>query len=457
MKKIKEFLKGKSILMLFVMLSCALLGVVDASSMAAEVVAPTAETDGVTILGDAVTDQVSREEGDGIVLNDIDRKVVKIRPMGNPLEQIARFANKVHCTSPKHEYASTDTLPCKSTVATAYTATGAEQAEINLASNKIFSVKETLLFPFITGGDELGASNNEWLMLYIVGKSTDGKLIVKPVNGIKSGDTVNTIPSIPLGSKVIRAGRAHNEIDMQTAPYAKIPSKTYQYMQTFRAQVEQSTLAKIEKKEVDWTFSDDEEEAVFDMKRGMNKSFFLGSKRFIYDLQEKRVYFTGGIWYQAGQTFAYGTSVDDLQMTEEMLVDLSKTCFTGNAGNKKKIFLVGSELMANLSKIKRDRVINDQNTVTKFGIEFEIIKTNFGKFWVILDESMDELGLSDSGLVFDANLLRKIYYKELESRDFDKRKDGTSDVDARAITEMSGLILQNPNAHTKVIPTTVEA
>lgn len=456
MKKIRDFLMSKGFLMLLVMLACSLFGVVDAGTMAAEVVVDTG-TESKTVLGETVTDQLNRAEGDNFILNEIDRKVVKIRPMGNPLEQISRFANKVHSNSPVYEYPSTDTLSCKTTVATAYVGVGAEQASINLASNKIVSVKETLLFPAIKGGDEKGIENNEWLMLYVVGKTAENQLIVKPVNGIKSDDVLNTIPSLPLGSTVIRAGRAHNEIDMQTAPYAKLPKKTKQYMQTFRAQVEESTLAKIANKEVDWGFSDNEEEAVFDMKRGMNKSFFMGSRRFIYDEKEHKVYFTGGIWYQAGQTFAYGNNVEDLQMTEEMLVDLSKKCFTGNAGNKKKIFLVGSDLMANLSKIKRDRVIYNQNTVTKFGIEFEKIKTNFGEFWVILDESLDELGLSDSGLVFDANLLRKIYYKELESRDFDKRKDGTSDVDARAITEMSGLILQNPNAHTKVIPTMTAA
>ena len=44
-------------------------------------------------------------------------------------------------------------------------------------------------------------------------------------------------------------------------------------------QVEQSTLAKIGKKEVDWSFSDLEEDGIYDMRLGMEGSFMFGVKR----------------------------------------------------------------------------------------------------------------------------------------------------------------------------------
>ena len=56
------------------------------------------------------------------------------------------------------------------------------------------------------------------------------------------------------------------------------------------------------------------------------------------------------------------------------------------------------------------------------------------------------------GLIFDANFLRKKYIKELSAMDLELRKSGAKDVDARTITEISGLVLQNPKAHVKVVP-----
>lgn len=54
----------------------------------------------------------------------------------------------------------------------------------------------------------------------------------------------------------------------------------------------------------------------------------------------------------AGKEFTYGTSASNLQITEKMLIDLAKETFTGYSGNKKKILLAGSGLIANLSNIE---------------------------------------------------------------------------------------------------------
>lgn len=448
----KNLFKSSNLIMLLVMILCSLVGVVDASVLGAEVVATGAG--GVVASGTEVTTQFTREHSEDLLLNDIEKKVVKIRPMGNPLEQLSRYATRRSSKSQRHEYYSTDTLPCTAKMKTAYDATsgGENQTTIDTTNNGIFSKYETIIIPSINGFNELGAPNEEFLMLYIVDKAQDGKLVVAPVNGSKIGENYNCMPSIPVDTELIRAGRAHNELDMQTSTYACVPTKKSQFLQIFRAQIEESTLQKISDKEVDWTFSDLEEEAIFDMKRGMNKSFWLGSKRVIMDPTSKEVYMTGGIWYQAGKTFVYGKNSSDLQFTEEMLVDLTKIAFTGNAGSGVKIFLMGSDLMANLSKIKRERTINDNNTVTKYGITFEEIKTNFGRLWCVHDESLDEMGFSSKGLIFDANYLRKISVYELKTKDLDLRGAGTKDVDARTISEISGIVLQNPEAHVKVVP-----
>ena len=454
--KNKERFKGTAFLL--VMLLCALCGVVDGSVMAAE--ATTGAGGGVMQTGagegaggtNAMTVQNTQQNSPDLLLNELEKKVVKIRPMGNPLEQIARYATRRSSNSLIVEHYTTDTLAVKAKISAAYAEISSNQVILDTTNNDIFSKFETLLIPKVKGYMLDGVTEDRaGLMLYVVDKSVDDKLIVTAVNGKKIGEKDFCIPSIPADSEIIRAGRAHNETDMQTTTYACVPTKKKQYLQTFRAQIEESTLHKIADKEVDWDFSDLEQEAIFDMKRGMSKTFYCGVDRIVPDKKKKNVYFTRGIWWQAGKTFAYGKP-GDLQFTKEMLVDLHKVAFTGNAGNKQKVFIVGSDLMTNLSKIDYSRVMTNEKIFTMHGIRFKEITTNFGTLLTVHDESLDELGLSHSGIIIDVDYLRKYSIKELQTTDFDLRKGGDADVDARAITEIAGLVLQNPDAHVIVGP-----
>ena len=458
----KEFFKNrerfKGAALLLVMLLCSLCGVVDGSVMAAEAAAGAGGGDISTGAGagaggnNVVTTQYTREHSAELLLNEIEKKVVHIRPMGNPLEQISRYASRRSSKSVIVEHYTTDTLAVDAKILVAYVESASDQVTLDTTNNKIYSKYETLLIPSVKGYNKDGSKEDEaGLMLYVLGKTQEGKLIVAAVNGKTIGETEQCIPSIPADSKIIRAGRAHNETDMQTTTYACTPTKKKQYLQTFRAQIEESTLQKIADKEADWNFTDLENEAIFDMKRGMSKTFYCGVDRVIMDLDGKEVYFTKGIWWQAGKTFAYGRP-GDTQFTKEDLVDLHKVAFTGNAGNKEKVFIVGSDLMSNLSKIDHSRVMTNEKTFTMYGIRFKEITTNFGTLLTVHDESLDELGLSNSGIIIDVDYLRKYSIKELQTMDFDFRKGGTADVDARAISEISGLVLQNPDAHVRVVP-----
>jgi hypothetical protein len=437
--------------MMTVMLLCSLLGITDAGAMTADAVAGAGG--GVVDPGAINTVQFSRENSEDLILNDVERKVVKIRPMGNPLEQLSRYATRRSSHSQIHEYYSTDVLPVKTTLKTGYTpgTTGDDHVTIDTNNNAIFSVKETIIFPSVLGYDDTGAVQTEVnFVAYVVNKASDKKLIIKPVNGRSIGGVGNSVPALPVGTPILRAGRGHNEVDMQTSAYACDPTKTRQFLQIFKCQIEETTLHKIADKEADWDFSDVEAEAIFDMKRGMNKNFLLGARRLIRDDDDRDVFLTGGIWWQAGKTFVYGNA-QSTQLTFNDLVHLSEEAFTGNAGNKEKIFLTGSGLMTNLSLIKyADTQKPSNNTFVKYGITFKEITTNFGTFWVVLDESFDEAGMYDKGLIIDPEFLRKVSIHELKAMDFDLRKSGDRNVDARTIEEISALLLQNPDAHIRV-------
>lgn len=447
MRKLKNQIFKMQWLVAIVAFISALMGV-DACSMAEAVTPPGG---GAVSQGDIVTRQWVDEVSKELNLNTIERKVIKIRPMANPLEHMARLASRRASTSQVYEYYSTDVLDASATT-TAEIAAGGTTGVLKTDKDGIFSKYETVICSGVYGykEDEKDTqSTEEELMLYITNKGDGGALTVIPVNGKGAN---NTFPQIPVGTKIIRAGRAHNELDAQTSPYATAPTKTHQYLEIFMAQIEESTLQKMAEQEADWDFSDIEEEAIFDMKRGMNKSFWKGPGRKIRNQDGKDVYITKGIWYQTPKKFVYGASSTDLSWTSDMLIDLSKTVFCGNASGKRKTFLCGSELMAGISKIKTDKIQVNDNVKVRFGLEFREIHTNFGTLEVILDESLDEMGMSKCGMIVDMEYFRKPAIEEMRVADLDLKTSGQRRADARTITEISGLILQNPNAHCKVVP-----
>jgi hypothetical protein len=173
-------------------------------------------------------------------------------------------------------------------------------------------------------------------------------------------------------------------------------------------------------------------------------------KRKTYDESRREVYFTGGVYWQAKKKFPYAANGEG-QFTYEELVHLTETAFTGGNGSKKKYFLVGSGLMTQLSLIRyAENQKPADKTHVRYGITFKEITTNFGTLYVVHDETFDRAGMRESGLIFDPSLLRKYSIYDMKATDFDLRKSGERDVDARTISEISGLVLQNPEAHIRV-------
>lgn len=397
----------------------------------------------------------TRTDVDQLILDQIDKQVIKIRPVANPLDTISRHigdVKKSHSQVVRH-YAI-DVLPSEATV-TAAIAGGVVQSVLNTNNNDIFSVDETLMCENTNGFKEDGTTPaNEWLILYIVEKDASGALIVRAVNGENCGGAENTIPEIKADTKLIRMGRAGSEDQITTPPYASNPTPSEQYLQKFMAQVEETTLRKLAETEVEWNFSDMEEESLYDMKCGMNRSFWLGVKRVrrFPTKKGKDTYFTQGIWWQAGKKFEYGTDPANLQIDEKMLVEIMKVAFTGNAGSKQKVWICGSDLIENLEKIEYVKIIRVGSSHQAFGLTFDSIKSKFGTLWVCHDESLDSMGLADSGLILDTNCLRK-WTLGWRVENHDLVKASIRDADSRWFSEICGLVLRNPKAHVLTVPT----
>ena len=332
--------------------------------------------DGKHVVDGPLTTDLTREGSPDLLLNEIDQQIVKIRPMSTPIDQISRYAGSKHAGSMVVDYYSVDTKPTSATLSEDVEPVSEQGGDgssptvvIKTSNNDIFDPTDTILVQNTPGFDVNGRENNQDLMLYVISRDNNG-VTVMAVNGPTVNGIPNCIPEMSSGVTLVRMGRAASELDVQSPQFEALPMKSRNLCQIFKMQVEQSTLQRLANKEIGWTMSDQEEAAVYDMRLGMEKSFLFGTARQLWDNNKKEyVYFTGGIWNQAGKEH-YIESATELTVSD--MVELMRKAFTGNAGSKRKILIGGSELISRISKLDYTRVITAGQHVSKWGIDFTL-------------------------------------------------------------------------------------
>lgn len=390
-----------------------------------------------------LTTTVAESASPGLLRSEIDSRIVKIRPMSTPLDQISRYGGSRQCRSMKVEYYSVDTKPVTATLTAAYTApderaiTGDTVAELTVSEPGIFQRSTTVLVPSVK------TSSGEPLVLYVV-NCDSSKITVKPVNHTTSKGYA-LVPSIAADSKLVRMGRAAAELDVTTPMFEALPRKDHNLCQIFKAQVEQSTFVKIANKEVGWTFSDQEEAAIIDMRMGMEKNFLMGHRGRI-TVEGNEILLTGGIWNQTDNDYTYSSIT-----SEADLVGLCKQAFANNAGSSRKVLLAGSDLIEALHKIDHSRVISSEKAVTKWGLDFTEIHSKFGTLYVMLSEVFDQCGMPANGMVIDPEYITKYSHVPFRTERLDLRAAGLRNTDAIVITEASCLVLRYPKTHMRII------
>lgn len=413
---------------------------------------------GKIISGEPLTRDLTLRESDGLIKNEIDDRITKIRPMSTPIDQLSRWAGARKASSMVVDYYSVDIKPTKATMSKAYTepesgsaTSAAQKVTIDTSNNDIFEVSETIMVQGVKGYESDGTTRSKSdLVLYITSKEENGTLNVYAINGKKIGSIENCVPSIPASTTLIRMGRAATELDVQTAQFEALPVKEQNNCQIFKIQVEQSTFQKIAAKEVQWDFSDSEEAAIYDMRLGMEKTFMFGVKRTLYDSRKKEnVSLTGGIWWQAGKEYEFDSSKE---LTQDDLIDIMKEAFTGNGGNKRKVLIGGSDFIGRINKLEVTKVIAADDEYVKWGIDFSEIRSKFGKFYVLYSEVFDDCGMSDYGFVFDPEFVTRWAHVPFGHQKLDLKSAGIRNTDAVVMTEASCLTLRYPAAHMRIVP-----
>ncbi len=403
--------------------------------------------------------EVTGADNPNLYVKEIDKRITKMRPMKTPIDQITRSAAEVSkSNSMIVKYYSVSTRSIKTNIKTAVTemASGATSKAIEVNDATLFSATDTIRVVGVKGYKEDGVTvDTKDLMLYVVGKAEDtGYPTVIAVNGKRNSDGSNSIvPAIAVNKTIIRMGRAAAEIDVETGQFYNLPTPEEQYCQVFMMQVEQSTADKMWDKEVDWNFSDMEEDSIYDMRLGMENSFLFGIKGKSKDPKKSGadVYFTGGIWWMGGKDIAIGTTTNgETVITDNEMVDFCKTLFVGNdSGNGTKIGFAGSNMLAALAKIESERfkVVKE---FERWGLKFTSFDTNFGKLLVMHHELMNENELSNAMFVIDPEYLRKKAFRTWDRKEYDMAKLAKRDTTAVVMKEASCCYLVYPKAHARV-------
>ena len=450
----KNCIDGSGVFMVVFAVMCFLFGVVDGGLLAANA-SVTPSHGGAIGIDEPTSVTRTNEDSVNLLLDEIDPRVTKIRPHEVVLDTISRHGDTRNSDSQVVRHYAVDVLDLNALVTTAIVA-GNAQEELITSDDAIFAVDQTVLCDGIPGylDDGVTVDVENDLMLYIVGVSNNNHPLAIPVNGAKATATSPmTFPAIPVNTVLIRAGRAGAESQIATDPYSGIPTDFPQFLQKFMTQIEMTTLFRIRDKEVKWDFSDKEEEALFDMKRTMNITFWRGVKKMLkvrvrntHNNKVEEVYFTGGVWNQAGKEFSFGGSA----ITHNNIISMMKTAFVGNASSKTKLFIMGSDLLEKFEQVDYIKHMLAGARKQAYGLEFSEIVSHFGRLMVIHDQTLNDLGWSDRGFILDVDFLRK-WTMGWRVEEFDLKKSMQSDSEARMLMEICGLVLRNPEAHMRVL------
>ena len=396
---------------------------------------------------------------------EIDKRITKIRPMATPIDQISRYATAQKSGSFDVKYYSVGTRPITCKTSGEITAQSSGQSiELKVDDPLMFTLDDTIRVVGVKGKyDEKGKAydpsdeNTPDLVLCVCGRTQDTNMpVVYAVNGLLDSNNVPIwVPAIPSGTTLARMGKACGELDVQTGRFNNTPTPEIQYCQNFMIQIEQSTFDKIASKEIDWTFSDIEEDGIYDMRLSQENTYLFGVKNCINHVSKNgtKTWFTGGIWYMAGKDIEVGTWDSTKKcavITDDDLVDISKDLFVGTGiGNRRKIVFCGSDLLSALSKVKSEK-FRLKESVENWNLKFKSWETDFGEILTIHHELFDLNGMSDCGFALDPEYLSKMTHVSWSRNVLDLKKAGVRNTDAVVIQEVACLYLRYAKAHARL-------
>lgn len=421
-------------------------------------------------------------DGDqGINEQDIDKEVVKLRPDATPLDTIMRNMpmKSAPATSQEIKFYQQSNKPFFDTIDASVHGTGASAASpassntasgnglkeiyIQVSEGRTWRPKDTLLMRGLSveanGAGKLvigGGTTITYDQMFYVKEKSGAVLCIVPIGGmVGAGANADTyiVPTFNASAKLFRMGSAMAEKDLTTEPFGIQPTPSFNYLQYFMCQVEQTVFEKMTNKEIAYDLTDQEADAIYNMRAEIESSYLWGVKYF-FDGPDGRTYFTEGIARQienAGRVFEYGTGAGDTTLTADEVFNLLQYVFTRNSGSKERVMFAGSEFIKSLelfmwTSAAKNMELKSENSVY-MGVECNKIFNSFGKLNVIHHPMFDETEREAEFLIFDPQFIKKKVFQPMKASDIDFKSNGIKNVDAKVLSEVSGLTVRYLECH----------
>lgn len=382
---------------------------------------------------------------------DVDQEIAKIRPQSTVIDTMTRqIAKRRSVKAMEIKVYGMGSRVLSTTLSGAVTKqTGGSSIVLELADPKAFTYGDQLLVQGVKGyqADGVTKGDADLVLLVIDTEAATGKPIVVAVNGLKDSDGNNTyLPAIETGAKVIRMGKACAESDAQVPAFALVPTSRTNYCQNYMFQIKQSIIDRMSDKEVPFSLTDLEREAIFDMKRGQELSRLFSTKQVVWHpSKNEQMFNTEGLWWQAGDDYALVTDNAGAVAAGSM-VDFMEHLNTGvNAGSKKKILVAGSKLISGLTKMELDKLqVLKQDIEKLWNVEFTGFSAFAGKLLAVHSELFDEVGMEDCGLVIDPDEVTLATFMPFTRTQLELKKSGQSNSEAVVFQQIDCVYVANP-------------
>lgn len=459
----------KKVLNFILMAVCTIFGIVDASAFAADAVA--AATAGATaingsgmanattgsqatgvhtnpLVNNGLVTDVTRLGSPDLIDDPVDREIVKMFHSAFPVDQICRHLPQGEQKGMRYAFYSVDERPIKDTVKTALTSTTGS-ATLVVNNPDMFSVSDTIVVPSVLEHN----STKQPLRLYVSAVGTND-ITVQPIY-VQTTSTAMTIPAIKENTAIYRLGRAAAEGEVQTEVWSTLPEKDELFMQIFKTQISESTINAMSEKEADWTFNDQEELALRDMRKCIELSYIYGTKGYFVDTKKKKyVYTCAGIIQQILERGTLISYTSAITKEADLITDVVKPIFTGNSGSASRYLFGGSDFVSMIATIEGIQKQMDATQVfRKFGVDWKAIQFMSWQLNLVQHPLLDEVGLSKCAFVLDLPYVKKQTALRLSKDALELKKAGIFDGQSTVWTEISSIALKYAKTHAFIYAT----
>lgn len=249
-----------------------------------------------------------------------------------------------------------------------------------------------------------------------------------------------------IGTVFSRLGVAKDENAAISEDPSQMPYDSANYCQIHMTTISEGYYQSLQKKDVQWGFTDYKEQAMFDFRKTNEATSLFGCKgKFVDPITQKTKYTSDGIVRQINKHLDRGskTSIDT-----DMLNGWCTDIFRGNNGSDERIAFYGQEFGRELAKATTvQKQLEAGKTKVVMGITFNRIETNDGVLLLKAHDLLTEMGYGSACVVLDTNAMYRAVQKPMEATPLDLDKTGISRSKSLRIDESHCTVTTNPEVH----------